>query len=101
VKTADGNFKELQVAYDTIATGFHLPTGLMLPLIPVTTALELALWEYEHVVNEPAGATKITVTSPYKAVMVYAGYAPRRLANLLNDLAGTMGSWSSSSFTSS
>lgn len=84
-KTADQAFRELQELYaSVVATApYNLPRELSSPVMQMTTTLELSPWEYEHVATS-AGATRaIQVTSPFKAVLTYAGYAPHRLRELL------------------
>jgi hypothetical protein len=82
---AEKAFAELQTLYGTIATAapFHLPKELKNPLMQMTSSLELTPWEYLHVAKTDGGSKTVTVTSPFKAIVTYAGYTPRRLKDLL------------------
>jgi hypothetical protein len=87
VKTADQAFKELQGLYDKVASSapFHLPKGIESPLMQMTSSLELTPWEYLHVAKADRDTKKVTVTCPFKSIVTYSGYTPRRLSELLNE----------------
>jgi hypothetical protein len=82
---ADKAFAELQTLYGTVATAapFHLPKELKTPLMQMTASLELTPWEYPHVAKTDSESKTVTVTSPFKSIVTYAGYTPRRLRDLL------------------
>jgi hypothetical protein len=82
---AEKAFLELQTLYATVATTapFHLPKELKTPLMQMTSSLELTPWEYLHIAKSGQGSKTITVTSPFRSVVSYAGYTPRRLKDLL------------------
>jgi hypothetical protein len=86
-KSADQALKEFQGLYEKVATAapFGLPPDLKSPLMPMTSSLELSPWEYTHIARTGGDSKAITVTSPFKAVLTYSGYAPRRLEDLLTD----------------
>jgi len=85
VNTADRAFKELQTLYESVAGAapFHLSKELKSPLIQMTSTLELSSWEYIHEAKTDHATKTITVTCPFKWILSYAGYTPRRLKDLL------------------
>lgn len=87
VKGADQAFKELQGLYETIAVAapFHLPRELNSPLMQMTSSLELTPWEYIHTAGKDGESKTITVTCPFKSIITYTGYSPRRLKELLTN----------------
>ena len=87
IKGADQAFKELQNLYESIATvqPFHLPKELKSPLMQMTQSLEITPWEYTHAAKTGHESKTITVTSPFKSIITYAGYSPRRLKELLSN----------------
>lgn len=93
VKNADRAFKELQSLYETVGSKppFLLPAELKSPLMQLTSTLELTPWEYEHVIRAGKEQKIVTVTSPFRFVLTYAGYPPRRLKDLLNDQGRSSG----------
>ena len=93
VKRSDQAFKELQTLYEAVAVKkpFYLPKELKSPLIQMTGSLELASVEYTYSAKSNAESREITVTCPFKSVLTYSGYGPRRLAGLLNDMSRNNG----------
>jgi len=89
VKGSDQAFKELQTLYEKVAPGrpFHLPRELKSPIVQLSTTLELVPVEYTHAIDVSGNTRKVTVTRPFKWVLVYAGWAPQRLTHLLTDLS--------------
>jgi len=87
VKGADQAFKELQNLYETVATSrpFNLPKELKSPLMQMTSSLELSPVEYDHVAKSRSESKTIRVTCPFKSVITYAGYSPRRFKQSLAD----------------
>ncbi|WP_151898922.1 hypothetical protein [Nitrosospira lacus] len=87
IKGADQAFKELQGLYETIAVAapFHLPRELNSPLMQMTSSLELTPWEYIHTAGKDGESKTITVTSPFKSIITYTGYSPKRLKELLTN----------------
>jgi hypothetical protein len=87
VRGADAAFKELQNLYETAATAppFGLAKDLKPPLDVMSTTLELAPTEYTYEAKNDREAKTVTVTSPLKWVLHYAGYSPRRLRELLTE----------------
>jgi hypothetical protein len=85
VKGAETAFKELQGLYEKVATSkpFHLPKELKPPLSVMSTALELTPMEYSHVAKTDRDTKTVTVSSPLRWLLSYAGYGPRRLRELL------------------
>ncbi|SCX77994.1 hypothetical protein [Nitrosospira sp. Nsp13] len=87
VKGAEQAFKELQSLYESIATvaPFHLSRELNSPLMQMTSSLELTPWEYIHTAAKDGESRTITVTCPFKSIITYTGYSPRRLRELLTN----------------
>jgi hypothetical protein len=87
VKGADQALKEFQALYAKVATAapFGLSPELKSPLPQMTSSLELSPWEYAHVAKTGGESKTVTVTSPFKAILTYAGYVPRRLGDLLTE----------------
>jgi hypothetical protein len=86
-KGAEQAIKELKRLYETIAIAapFHLPKELDIPLMQMTSSLELTPWEYVHVAEPDGQRKRITVTSPFKWIVAYKGYSPRQLKELLGN----------------
>jgi hypothetical protein len=93
VKGADQAFKELQTLYEAVVVTkpFHLPKELKSPLIQMTGTLELTPVEYTHLAKGAAESREITVSRPFKSVIAYSGYSPRRLTGLLTDISRNNG----------
>jgi hypothetical protein len=93
VKGADQAFKELQTLYEAVVVTkpFHLPKELKSPLIQMTGTLELTPVEYTHLAKGAAESREITVSRPFKSVIAYSGYGPRRLTGLLTDISRNNG----------
>lgn len=87
VKGAEHAFKELQSLYESIATAapFHLSRELNSPLMQMTSSLELTPWEYIHTATKDGESRTVTVTCPFKSIVTYSGYSPRRLRELLTN----------------
>jgi hypothetical protein len=85
IKGAEAAFKELQTLYETIAVSkpFQLPKELKPPISVLSTALELSPMEYAHAAKTERETKTVTITSPLKWVLTYAGFGPRRLRDLL------------------
>ena len=85
VNTADRAFKELQTLYASVAGAapFQLSKELQSPLMQMTSSLELSPWEYVHEAKTSSTTKTITVTSPFKWIVSFAGYTPRRIRDLL------------------
>ncbi|MBX6314973.1 MAG: hypothetical protein IRY99_18955 [Isosphaeraceae bacterium] len=81
VQGADKAFKELQTLYEAIAGSklYGLRKELRTPLALVGSAIEITPMEYIHEVPTDQGSKAVTVTSPLKWVLSYAGYAPGRI----------------------
>jgi hypothetical protein len=85
VKGADIALKEVQSLYEAIAPSqpFGLSRELRPPLDIVGTAVELTPTEYAHAAKSERETKTVTVSSPLRWVLHYAGCAPRRLKELL------------------
>jgi hypothetical protein len=84
---ADRAFKDLQTLYEGLAgkKPFHLLGELKQPLEVASSVVELAPVEYVYVAKDESSSKIVTVTSPLKWVLTYAGFAPRRLKELFAD----------------
>jgi hypothetical protein len=87
-KNADQAFKELQASYDAIALTrpFNLPKELKAPLMQMTSTVELSPTEYAHQVGANGAQKTVQITRPFKWILTYSTYSPRRLKQLLTDL---------------
>jgi hypothetical protein len=87
IKGADAAFKELQALYNSVAAvrPFALPKDLASPLEPIAPGLEMAPVEYVHTAKTDRQSKTVTVTSPLRWILSYAGHGPKRLRELLAD----------------
>ena len=85
VKGADKAFKDLQSAYETVASAkpFLLPKELKPPLDIVSSAIEITPREYSYNVQTEKGNKTVIVTSPLKWVLNYSGFTLDRFSELL------------------
>jgi hypothetical protein len=85
VPGADKALKELQGLYEALAATkfFALPRPLTTPLAVLSTSLDLTPLEYDHVAQAGSDSKTITVTAPFRWVLNYGGFTPRRLRDLL------------------
>jgi hypothetical protein len=91
VPGSDKAFKELQALYEAIAGAkpFNLPKELNPPVEIVSPVVETSPVEYAHLARTQGQAKKVTITAPFKWVLHYGGYSPRRLWALMADPART------------
>ncbi|HEX6730151.1 MAG TPA: hypothetical protein VF074_09080 [Pyrinomonadaceae bacterium] len=84
-RTGDKPFKELQGFYETIAQSklYRLPSELKIPLEVINSKLEMTPVEQEHVATSGNESKTITITSPLKWVLTYAGFAPSKFKESL------------------
>jgi hypothetical protein len=83
---ADQVFKELQTLYDTVAPAkpLNLRRELTPPFDISNAALEITPVDYMHVAQTESGTKSITVRSPLTWTLTYAGFAPNRLQEVLD-----------------
>jgi hypothetical protein len=81
VHGADKALAELQGLYEAIsgAHPFNLRKELKTPLEVASASLEMTPMEYAYVARAEGTAKTVTITSPLKWVLSYAGMAPGRL----------------------
>jgi len=86
LRRAEQVFKEVQVAYDSIAPAkpFSLKRELTPPFEFPKTSVELTAVEYGHQIQTGSNAKNITVRCPLSWNLCYAGFAPARLQELLD-----------------
>lgn len=86
-RTGEKAFKELQEAYQAIAKSrlYHLPAEFKTPLEVINPKLEMTPVEYTHLVKGTDNTKSVTVTSPLKWALTYAGFGPARLRSLLKE----------------
>jgi hypothetical protein len=84
---AEKAFKELQSLYEAVASAkpFNLPKELNPPLEILTSVLEITPVEYAHLAKSDKESKPVTVTTPLKWTLSYAGFAPKKLRDLLAD----------------
>jgi hypothetical protein len=82
---AEKAFKDLQSAYEAIAGTrlYNLPKELKPRLEVASTILEMTPVEYAYTAKTDKQTKTITVTSPLRWILSYAGFRPRRLRELL------------------
>jgi len=87
VPGAEKAFKELQSLYEAVAVAkpFNLPKELSPPVEILTTVLEVTQVEYPHVAKCDKDSKQVSVTTPLKWALSFAGFAPKRLLDLLAD----------------
>jgi hypothetical protein len=85
VRGADTAFRELQAVYEAVAASrpFNLPRELKPPLEAGTSVVEFTPLEYTHAAKAGGESKTVTITSPLKWVLSYAGFGPRRLRELM------------------
>jgi hypothetical protein len=87
VPGAEKAFKELQSLYETVAGAkpFNLPKELNPPVEMLTSVLEITPVEYPHVAKSDKESKQVSVTTPLKWTLSYAGFAPKKLRDQLAD----------------
>src|SRR5437879_270090 len=87
VRSADRAVKELQALYEPLAGSkiFNLPKEIQPPFEVMTSIVDASPLEYSYVTKTGGENKSITVTSPFKWVLCYAGFTPRRLKELLGE----------------
>lgn len=85
VRGSDKVFKDLQSAYETVSTArpFNLPRDLKPPLPLESNTLEFVPFEYTHTVKTRVTSKTVTLTSPLKWILFYAGYPPEKLQEVV------------------
>jgi hypothetical protein len=84
---ADQAYKELKALYETAAPSkpLNLRRELAPPFSFANQSLELTPLDYVHVAQTDAGPRNITVRSPLTWTLTYAGFAPNRLQEVLDE----------------
>ena len=85
VKGAETNFKELQSTYESICgtRPYNLPKEFKTPLVLAGSLPEITPYEYVHEAKADGQAKPISVSTPLKFTLNYAGFSPKRLRELL------------------
>ena len=83
---ADQAFKELKALYEAVApaTPLNLRRELAPPFHFSNLSLEITPLDYIHVVQTDSGTKNITVRSPLTWTLTYAGFAPQRMQEVLD-----------------
>lgn len=86
-RTGEKAFNELREHYQALVKSrlFHLPAEFSTPLELINPQLEMTPVDYKHVVTNGEGSKTVTVTSPLKWALSYAGFSPARGRALLAD----------------
>lgn len=87
VKGADRAFKELQNLYETIAPKkpFEIHGGLQAPIEILSSTPEILPVEYAHVARSESDSKTVTVTSPFRWILTYAGFGVPKLRELMEN----------------
>jgi hypothetical protein len=87
VKGADRAFKELQGLYDAIAARkpFEIHGGLQAPIEVLSSTPEIMPVEYPHLARSADETKTVTVTSPFKWMLTYAGFGVPKLKELVDN----------------
>lgn len=90
-RSGEKAFKEFQSLYQTIARSrlYNLPPDFKTPLEVINPQLELTPTDYMHIASSGDTNKQITVTSPLKWSLTYAGFGPARLKDLLQQTKRT------------
>jgi len=85
LRGSDKAFKELQSAYDGVASTkpFSLPRDLKAPIAADSNALEILPFEYSYNAKSKRIAKTLRITSPLKWIVTYSGASPERLKEVL------------------
>ncbi|MFL6449150.1 MAG: hypothetical protein ACJ746_15900 [Bryobacteraceae bacterium] len=85
LKAPERALKELQEIYRAAATAkpFYLTEDLRAPIDGLSSALALSPCEYVHQVTAQGRTKAVTVTTPCRWVLTYAGYEPAQFRQLL------------------
>ena len=85
LKAPERALKELQEIYRTAgaAKPFYLTEDLRAPIEGLTNSLNISQYEYVHQATAQGRAKAITVTTPCRWVLTYAGYEPAQFKQLL------------------
>lgn len=85
LRGSDKAFKELQSAYDGVASSkpFSLPRDLKAPIPVDANALEIIPFEYDHTARSKRVSKTVRITSPLRWVIAYSGSSPERLLSAL------------------
>jgi hypothetical protein len=86
-RTGEKAFQELRELYQSVvqARVFNLPSEFSSPLELISPQLEMTPIDYKHVVASGAESKTVTVTSPLKWALSYAGFSPGKARTLLAD----------------
>jgi hypothetical protein len=87
VPGAEKAFKELQSLYEAVAGAkpFNLPKELNSPVEILTSVLEITPVEYTHMAKSDKESKQVSVTTPLNWTLSYAGFAPKKVRDLLAD----------------
>ncbi len=85
VKSAETNFKELQMTYEALCgtKPYNLQREFRSPLVIASQMPEVNPLEYVHEAKAGGQTKTVTVTAPLKFVLTYAGFGPKRLKDLI------------------
>jgi len=85
-KRADQALKEVQALYEAVAPGrpFNLRRELTTPFNVAPAGLEITPVDYVHVIQSGSESRRITVRCPLVWTLSYSGFAPSRLADLVD-----------------
>lgn len=86
-RTGEKGFNELRELYQSLVQSrlFNLPPEFSTPLELINPHLEMTPVEYKHVAKSGAQSKTVSVTSPLKWALSYAGFSPTKGRALLGD----------------
>lgn len=86
VKGADANYKEMAAAFEKLCSSkpyTSVAKDIKTPLVFASHAADVQPLEYVHEAKADGQTKSIVVTAPLTFVLSYAGFAPKRLKELL------------------
>lgn len=86
-RTGEKSFNELRELYQELVQSrlFNLPPDLSTPLELINPQLEMTPVEYNHVATSGTQSKTVSVTSPLKWALSYAGFSPTKGRALMAD----------------
>jgi hypothetical protein len=87
VRGADQAFKELEKIAGGAEQTVPPAEGANVTADPDDRHTQLTPVEYTHLAKGASESREIAVTRPFKSVLAYSGYSPRRLTGLLTDIS--------------
>lgn len=89
-RTGEKAFNELREHYQALVKSrvFNLPAEFSTPLELINSQLEMTPVDYQHVVTNGVESKTVTITSPLKWALSFAGFSPAKGRLLLREKLG-------------